>query len=420
MTNTPNPSPHDPPASAIWNLFQEIEHASSDADYLFRGEPECYPKVSSRLYRQYEDEIDADVEAIGVVQNTILTEAKSYTDVSEDRGILAALQHYGGTTNLIDFTTDYRVALFFACDGGNQNQPGRVVLLHRAKNLPLATQPTEPQNRVLVQKSIFIQAPQGFVIPDGIVVVPSDLKRPILEHLRRYSNISSQTIYNDLHGFIRSYEINGSWYVEFSRGLFLQQRAATECRPEASRNLYERSYRHYTRSLESTPNAVTYNNRGLVLAALNRVQEAITDFTFALQVNPEYFVSYFSRGNMKALLSRSEEAIADYTQAINLKTDYEEAYFRRGYVELMVGRNSDALRDLAEVIRLNPRHYTAYFNRGIAHSRLGSPDEARKDFEVAREMARQVGDDSLANKAEQALPGLAPPEPSEPGSTLPN
>ena len=36
---------------------------------------------------------------------------------SVDFEILTELQHYGGKTNLIDFTTDYLIALFFACDG---------------------------------------------------------------------------------------------------------------------------------------------------------------------------------------------------------------------------------------------------------------------------------------------------------------
>ena len=31
--------------------------------------------------------------------------------------VLAQIQHNGGDTNLIVFTTNYLVALFFACDG---------------------------------------------------------------------------------------------------------------------------------------------------------------------------------------------------------------------------------------------------------------------------------------------------------------
>ena len=37
------------------------------------------------------------------------------------------VQHYSGETNLIDFTTDYFIALFFACDG-HHDELGRVIL----------------------------------------------------------------------------------------------------------------------------------------------------------------------------------------------------------------------------------------------------------------------------------------------------
>ena len=36
------------------------------------------------------------------------------TEKARDFEILTEIQHYGGKTNLIDFTTDYFIALFFA------------------------------------------------------------------------------------------------------------------------------------------------------------------------------------------------------------------------------------------------------------------------------------------------------------------
>ena len=45
---------------------------------------------------------------------------------------LTELQHYGGHTNLIDFTTDNHIALFFACDG-SPDKDGRIILLERTE-----------------------------------------------------------------------------------------------------------------------------------------------------------------------------------------------------------------------------------------------------------------------------------------------
>ena len=48
-------------------------------------------------------------------------------DETTDFEILTEIQHYGGKTNLIDFTTDYFIALFFACDG-HHDKKGRIIL----------------------------------------------------------------------------------------------------------------------------------------------------------------------------------------------------------------------------------------------------------------------------------------------------
>ena len=65
-----------------------------------------------------------------------MEEAKAYIgktdniDDTTDIEILTELQHFGGKTNLIDFTEDYLIAIFFACDGSHERE-GRVILLKR-------------------------------------------------------------------------------------------------------------------------------------------------------------------------------------------------------------------------------------------------------------------------------------------------
>ncbi len=197
----------------IQALLQEIEEKSSDDDYIYRGEPEHYEEVSSSLYRQYRD-IDVEYFDIEVVQKEILDKAKEYTQKSDEFEILAELQHHGGKTNLIDFTTDYGIALFFACDGFH-DKDGRLILLKEATEQGQIRQPRNPVNRVIAQKSVFVQPPRGFVEPDAEINIPKDLKQPLLNHLRKYHGISTETIYNDLHGFIKNQGIHQSAYTEF-------------------------------------------------------------------------------------------------------------------------------------------------------------------------------------------------------------
>ena len=194
-------------------LLQEIEEKSSDDAYIYRGEPEHYEEVSSSLYRQYRD-IDVEHFDIEIVQKEILNKAKEYTQETNEFEILAELQHHGGKTNLIDFTTDYRIALFFACDGFH-HKDGRLILQRREAIREQIKRPQNPVNRVIAQKSVFVQPPKGFVEPDAEIDIPRDLKQPILDHLRKYHGISTETIYNDLHGFIKNQGIHQSAYTEF-------------------------------------------------------------------------------------------------------------------------------------------------------------------------------------------------------------
>ena len=118
---------------------------------------------------------------------------------------LAKLQHWGGETNLIDFTTDYYVALFFACEPPHDGD-GRIIILDRVSAPGETWRPTEPRHRVEAQKSVFIRPPDGFIHPnpEKVICIPRALKLPILKHLARQSpSITTETMYNDLHGFIK-------------------------------------------------------------------------------------------------------------------------------------------------------------------------------------------------------------------------
>ena len=146
-----------------------------------------------------------DIEAI---QARMLELAKDYTHEEDDFEILTELQHYDGYTNLIDFTTDSHIALFFACDGA-LGKPGRIILLERSEEINKKHQikePRNPQNRIIAQKSVFVRPPNGYLEPKqyNVIDIPGLLKAPILDHLQKHHGISTQTVYNDLHGFIRN------------------------------------------------------------------------------------------------------------------------------------------------------------------------------------------------------------------------
>ena len=122
----------------ILEIIGKIAKITADSDYIYRGEQECYEKVSSNLWRELNklNLLDRDV---GEIQKRELDEAKSYSSETDEFEILIELQHFGGKTNLIDFTTNHYVALFFACNGSYSFSRLRVlfltILLNRTRSL---------------------------------------------------------------------------------------------------------------------------------------------------------------------------------------------------------------------------------------------------------------------------------------------
>ena len=206
--------------------------------YIYRGESECYQEVSSKLWRDYKPCANHHSFDIKAIQDEMVNAAKKHDvtlttsmitaderyfednfkatanaanailDINrkyENLEILTKIQHYGGSTNLIDFTRDYFVALFFACDS-SPNEPGRLISL-KAENPSIRNwikEPRYPEQRIIAQKSVFIEPPKGFIEQKLYreYPIPSDCKPHIMEYLRLFHNISPETIYNDLHEFI--------------------------------------------------------------------------------------------------------------------------------------------------------------------------------------------------------------------------
>ena len=373
QSNTLNDKPR-----TVQDIIREIEQKSEGGGYIYRGERKCNPKVTSKLYRDFEIETgNFDIER---VQKEMLAGAKKHTgdlpqdfrlDVAAPPNVIAALteeaidfeilteiQHYGGKTNLIDFTTDYFIALFFACDG-RYDEDGRVILqkVDEIRGMDMIEHPRNPRHRVVVQKSVFIRPSRGFIEPDenDIVTIPANLKQPLLQHLRDYHGISTEVIYNDLHGFIRNQSIHGDAYTHFHRGFACQNRADEAPTPEEKQQQYAESIKHYTEAIKLKPDdASTYNNRGNAYVDKGEVDNAIRDYNTAIKLKPNDAVAYYNRGNTYSDKGEVDNAISDYNTAIKLKPDFARNYNNRGLAYLKKGDFGNAIKDFDTTIQLKP------------------------------------------------------------------
>ena len=237
----------------VEDIIRAIEEKTADGDYIFRGESQCYEKVCSGLYRELRA-VKVKYSDIVSIQAEIVEDAKIYIGGKDDLEILTELQHYGGKTNLIDFTTNYKIALFFSCYG-HPDKRGRIIILRKTDKVKrMLKYPLGSVKRAIDQESVFLHPSEGFIKPDddAIVNIPKDLKLLILEHLRESTGrgISPQTIYNDIHGFIRSQNYYWMAYREFYEGLIWKDKGDEAKVPSDKQKMYIKSVNHYTKALE--------------------------------------------------------------------------------------------------------------------------------------------------------------------------
>ena len=376
----------------ILEIIGRIGNKSENGDYIYRGEPECYPKVSSTLYRKLEEsKIEHPERIVEQVQEAELAEAKNYTYEADQFELLTQLQHFGGKTNLIDFTTDYRIALFFASNG-YPDENGRIIL--QDKNGAIKDWIKEPRksdtgSRPDVQKSIFVRPPEGFIEPrkDEIVKIPKDLKRSLLKYLKKEFGISPEKIYHDIHGFIRSQDLRWSANTEYNLGIILQNRRDEADNPQKRAQYNQKAIKHLTNAIRLNLDYIeSYKNRGVAYHIKGDYDRAIEDYSTMIKLNPSDAEVYNNRGNTYSNKGDYTSAIEDYTQAIQLNSRLVEAYNNRGTAYVQKGAIEPAIKDFDKAIELRPEYVNAYHNRGVVYSNQDDYERAISDYTQAIEL----------------------------------
>ena len=137
----------------------------------------------------------------------------------------------------------------------------------------------------------------------------------------------------------------------------------------------------YTRAINLDPNYVeAYKNRGMAYRNKGDYDLAIEDFGKAIQLNPNFAEAYFSRGSIYVKKGDIDHAMEDFSTAIELKPDYAEAYCNRGNAYHRNCEIDCAVANYDKAIELEPDYINAYYNRGTAYVNKADFDLAILDY----------------------------------------
>jgi tetratricopeptide (TPR) repeat protein len=146
--------------------------------------------------------------------------------------------------------------------------------------------------------------------------------------------------------------------------------------------------------LNNPNSARDYYKKGLSLQAKGNYQQAIDNYTQALQLTPDSTTAlstYLNRGYAYLNLGNWQGAIDDYNRALQLDPNDARAYSERGDARRELGDIQGAIADYTQAINLDPSLAYAYNNRAFVLNRQGDLDGAAADLKKAAELLLSQG-----------------------------
>lgn len=113
--------------------------------------------------------------------------------------------------------------------------------------------------------------------------------------------------------------------------------------------------------------AVEFYNRANDERANGRLDEAIANYTKAIESDPKLAEAYFNRGGAYHDKGWYDQAVADFTEVIQLDPNDADAFSNRGRAQVKRGRLDVAIPDFSKSIELNPRDPANFAVRGSAY-----------------------------------------------------
>lgn len=380
--------------------FNDIQNTLVNEYYLFRGESQPFEHICSGLYRYKLLPTNTYITVLGA-KGTIRVAGTISPDNSEEitSGIQQAqseisknivnhirtnnltetssfsteyIQHYGGMTNYIDFTTNFGIAAYFSCST-DINEDGRIIIINRKnyKCIDLHKDLRFTKNkRIQKQKSVLIEQDDGCINPnncEAILTISKHLKKDILSSLEA-KDINDKSIYPD------EGDIETNQYIQQLKLELLN----------LPKHLAQAEKLH-TMGLDRIS-----INKG---RAIRILKNSIKEHNMAIKINPNYHTPHTLKAEILLTLHEltgefayANESLECCNKSITLKPNGEEPYLHnprfktqivthgkkgiayriKGIIYKRIYNDYNlALKNLNKAIEINPQESQAYYHRGL-------------------------------------------------------
>lgn len=99
--------------------------------------------------------------------------------------------------------------------------------------------------------------------------------------------------------------------------------------------------------------------------------------------------------------NKNDDAIINFTKAINICPENGYAYYYRGLAYDSKGQNSSAISDYKKAVEHNPELHMAYYSMGLSYDAMNNKSEAKKMYQ--KFLSETTGDDEYTQYAKQRI-----------------
>ena len=149
---------------------------------------------------------------------------------------------------------------------------------------------------------------------------------------------------------------------------------------------YEKALQDFSFVLDLYPNfSSSYYNRAITYEAIGEYNRAILDLRRYLELEPDDASVFNRRGNIYLdRLKDYQAAINDYTKSIELDLfELHIPYRNRGVAYKNSGQYELAIVDFEKAIELDPTYLTSFNGLGLVYSQMGNKEKAIESFTKA-------------------------------------
>ncbi len=122
------------------------------------------------------------------------------------------------------------------------------------------------------------------------------------------------------------------------------------------------------------------HHRGVMLARLERYEEAEKDMDRAIYLDPGNSGAYITRAMIRYFRNNLNGALADYDMSIVIDPSSVTGHYNRGNLRAQIGDDNRAIEDFDVVIESEPDNMMAIFYRGVLRDNTGDYRGAEQDI----------------------------------------